>query len=442
MSSVDLVLRGGLLLLPSGHVVGDVAISDGKIVAVGLFEGEAAREIDCSGLALMPGAIDTQVHFREPGLTHKEDLESGTRAAICGGVTTIFEMPNTDPTTTTAEALRDKLERAEGRAWCDFAFFVGASKENIADLPLLEMMPGTPGVKMFMGSSTGTLLVDDDDSVREVMKHGVRPMPVHSEDEARLRQRKAELPENPHVRLHPVARDAESARLCTERLINLVRETGRPTHILHISTKEELPLLAAAKAEGLPVTCEVTPHHLTLNADRYEDLGSLIQMNPPVRSEDHRLAIWKAVKDGLFDVFGSDHAPHTREEKAKPYPNSPSGMPGVQTLLPLMVDWSLRGEIPLDQVVAMLTANPAKLYGIEGKGSLAPGFDADIVVWDLEGSREVSQDWLQSKCGWSPYEGTRLRGRIEHVFVRGHHAVQDGQLAGTPQGAMVRFDWK
>ncbi len=442
MSSADFILKGGLLLLPTGHVVGDVAVSGGKIVAVGDI-GEAKGEvIDCTGLALMPGAIDTQVHFREPGLTHKEDLESGTRAAICGGVTTIFEMPNTDPTTTTADALRDKLQRAEGRAWCDYAFFVGASKENIEDLPLLEMMPGTPGVKMFMGSSTGTLLVDDDDSVHEVMKHGVRPMPVHSEDEARLRQRKAELPENPHVRLHPDARDAESARLCTERLINLVRETGRPTHILHISTKEELPLLAAAKKEGLPVTCEVTPHHLTLNADRYEDLGSFIQMNPPVRSEDHRLAIWQAVKDGLFDVFGSDHAPHTKEEKAKPYPNSPSGMPGVQTLLPLMVDWALRGELPLEQVVAMLTANPAKLYGIEGKGSLAPGFDADIVAWDLEGSQEVSQDWLQSKCGWSPYEGTRLRGRIEHVFVRGHHTVQSGQLTGTPQGAMVRFDWK
>ncbi|MEZ5163185.1 MAG: amidohydrolase family protein [Fimbriimonadaceae bacterium] len=326
MSGVfDLLIKNGTVVSGSGRKQCDIAIRKGKIVAVGSFQAsDAAEVIEASHLHVLPGVIDTQVHFREPGMEHKEDIESGTRAAVCGGVTTIFEMPNTKPATTTAEALRDKLVRANGRAWCHYAFFVGASAENIEQLDELEQLPGTPGIKLFMGSSTGSLLVEQTDLVREVMKHGKRPMPVHSEDEARASAnggtwlKTARIPAT-----HFVWRDAETARMNTERLIQLVHETRRPTHVLHISTAEELLLLKEAKRNRLPVTCEVTPNHLTFNEEDYERIGSKVQMNPPVRTESTRLALWHAVRQGLFDVIGSDHAPAYRGRKAKPYRNLP-----------------------------------------------------------------------------------------------------------------------
>ncbi|MCB0825724.1 MAG: dihydroorotase [Armatimonadetes bacterium] len=444
MSGVfDLLIKNGTVVSGSGRKQCDIAIRRGKIVAVGSFQpADAAEVIEASHLHVLPGVIDTQVHFREPGMEHKEDIESGTRAAVCGGVTTIFEMPNTKPATTTAEALRDKLDRASGRAWCHYAFFVGACAENIEQLDQLEQLPGTPGIKLFMGSSTGSLLVEQTDLVREVMKHGKRPMPVHSEDEARLRDRWHLVENGAHPREHFVWRDAETARMNTERLLQLVHETRRPTHVLHISTAEELPLLKEAKRNRLPVTCEVTPNHLTFNEEDYERIGSKVQMNPPVRTESTRLALWHAVKQGLFDVIGSDHAPHTEEEKAKPYPQSPSGMPGVQTLLPVMLDWFARGEIELEKVVQLTSENPAKLYQIKDKGFISPGMDADLVLVDLKGKQDVTRDWLESKCGWSPLEGRTLQGKITHTLVKGKAIVSDSTLVGEPSGEMVRFEGK
>ena len=443
MEQFDAVILGGKLVSSAGVSDGDIGIRGGRIVAVGALGGSSAAEtIDAKGLHIFPGAIDTQVHFREPGMEHKEDLASGTLSAINGGVTTIFEMPNTSPTTTTQMALADKLSRAAGRCYCDYGFFVGASGLNLDHLDELEMLPGTPGIKMFAGSSTGDLLVEGEENQRDAMKHGKRPMPIHSEDEKRLRERKALLGENPHVREHPDIRDPEAARMSTERMIRLCEETGRPIHILHISTLDELPLLKDAKKRGLPVTCEVTPHHLTLNSDQYETLGTKIQMNPPVRSEAHRLALWKGVKDGLFDVFGSDHAPHTLEEKAKPYPESPSGMPGVQTLFPLMLDWVLKGEFPITQLVQMMMERPAELYGIKQKGSIAVGYDADLILVDLDSEWTVTDAAMKSKCGWTPYDGMRLHGMIEHVFLRGIWAVKGGESLDKPVGEPVKYDWK
>jgi dihydroorotase len=386
--------------------------------------------------------IDTQVHFREPGLEHKEDLESGTRAALMGGVTTIFEMPNTNPPTTTAEALAQKLRLAEGRAWCNYAFFVGASPENSHLLATLENLAGTPGVKIFMGSSTGSLLVEDDETLRAVLRSGKRPCPVHSEDEPRLRERKALLSSNPHPREHPFLRDEESARLSTERLIRLVRETGRPVHILHISSAAELPLLRQAKEEGLPITCEITPQHLLLDSSWYETIGAYAQMNPPIRSSEVRSALNEAFQNDLFDVFGSDHAPHTKEEKAKPYPQSPSGMPGVQTILPLLIDQVLGGSFTFEKLVRMGSENPASLYGIAGKGQVKEGFDADLVVVDPGQAQTVTEEWLESKCGWSPYTGQTLRGKVRDVVIGGHWSVQGGARIGEPKGSCVSFDWK
>ncbi len=438
----DLILKGGILATADGTSPGDLAIQDGRIAAVGAVEGEAAETVDVSGLHILPGAIDTQVHFREPGLEHKEDIESGTRSAVAGGVTTIFEMPNTKPTTTTPEALADKLKRSEGRAWADHAYFIGASDENAERLGEYEMLPGTPGIKIFMGSSTGELLVESDDSVRRVLMHGKRPCPVHSEDEARLRERKALLSAHPHWREHPILRDAEAARRCTERLIRLSEETGRPVHILHISTLNELALIQGAKAAHLPVTCEVTPQHLSLNADAYETLGSLVQMNPPVRAEEHRAAIEGALVSGLFDVIGSDHAPHTLEEKSKPYPDSPSGMPGVQTLLPLMLDKVNAGLISLEKLIKMTSRRPAELYGIKDKGELKEGYDADLAIVDLGRKWTIEKEWLQYKCGWSPFVGWEITGKPVHTLVRGRFALRDDRLVGNPQGRPVRFTWK
>ena len=420
----------------------DVGVSEGKIRAVGDLSGESAREtLDVGGLHVLPGAIDTQVHFREPGLTHKEDIEHGSLAAVCGGVTTFFEMPNTDPPTTTREALAWKLERARQTSWANYAFFIGASATNVEDLASLEMLPGTPGVKIFAGSSTGTLLVEDEELLRRVLQNGTRPCPVHSEDEARLRERKSLLSCNPHVREHPFIRDAEAARLCTERLIRLSRETGRPVHILHVSTKDELSLLSHAKQKGLKVTCEITPQHLTFTAADYESLGSLVQMNPPVRDLEHGLALWEALDEGLFDVFGSDHAPHTLEEKSQPYPKSPSGMPGVQTMLPVLLEYVAQGKLTLEKVVQMTAERPASLYGIADKGSVSEGLDADLAIFDLASSLTVTKEWLKSKCGWSPFEGRTLRGRPVHTIVGGKLAARDGAPAERA-GACVNFSWK
>jgi len=439
----DFLIRNGDIVTSVGFQRADVGIRDGRIAEIGkLSEAVAENLFDATGMHVLPGLIDTQVHFREPGLEHKEDLESGSRAAIMGGVTTFFEMPNTIPNTTTEGALGDKLHRARGRAWADHAFFVGASTENIHELRKLEMLPGTPGIKIFIGSSTGSLLVENDSDIERVLEAGSRPCPVHAEDEARLRERKRLLSDKPHAREHPYLRDEIAAEIATRRMIDLVRSTGRPVHILHVSTLNELPLLAAAKSEGLPITCEATPQHLTFCADDYERLGNYLQMNPPVRTKEHRDAIRQAVADGLFDAFGSDHAPHTREEKEKPYPLSPSGMPGVQTMLGALLQLVQDGLIDLPTLVRMGSERPAELYGVRNKGRIQSGFDADIVVLDLSASQPVTQDWLQSKCGWSPWEGTELPGRIAAVWLRGEQKVADGTLIGAPTGQPVEFHWK
>ncbi len=441
--SFDLVIRNAFLTTSQHQEIGDLAIKDGKIAEMGAVAGSAEREINARGLTLIPGLIDTQVHFREPGLEHKEDLESGTRAAILGGVTSIFEMPNTDPNTTSRETLEDKLNRARERAWCDYSFFIGATTENIAQLSQLENLHGSPGIKIFMGSSTGTLLVGDDDHLRQVLRNGKRRTPIHAEDESRNRERKSLISDHPHPREHPFLRDAESARLATERILSLSEETKRPVHILHVSTKDELPLLKEAKRKGLQTTCEVTPQHLWFHApDCYDRLGTFAQMNPPIRSAEHQMALRQVVQEGLFDVFGSDHAPHTLEEKTQPYPQSPSGMPGVQTMLSALLTLAHQGLMDLQIIVRMACENPARIYGIHGKGFIQPGYDADLVLIDPNKKTVFERGMVASKCGWSPYEGETFVGWPIHVFLRGEQIVADQVLVGSQTGRPVEFDWK
>jgi len=441
----DVLIRGGRVVTGAGSDEADIGVSASRIKEIGnLSQATADDVIDARGLHVLPGIIDTQVHFREPGMEHKEDIESGTRAAIFGGVTTIFEMPNTNPTTTNREALEDKLRRAEGRAWCDYSFFVGASTDNIEKLAELEMLPGTPGIKVFAGSSTGSLLVENEDDLCRVLQSGRRRCPIHSEDEARNRERKGLISEEPHAREHPFLRDAESARISTERVLRLSKETGRPVHILHVSTADEIPLLEKAKVDGLGTTCEITPQHLWFAApDTYERLGSLAQMNPPIRSAEHRQALRDAVRAGLFDVVGSDHAPHTLEEKSEPYPASPSGLPGVQTLLQVMLTIVKRDRlISIEELVTMACEGPARIYGIRNKGSIAPGTDADLVLVDLARDIVFERSMVQSKCGWSPYEGETLNVPPAHVLLRGNAVIREGCLVCGAAGRPVGFEWK
>jgi dihydroorotase len=431
----DLILKGGTVVNHDGEGVRDVAVRAGKIAAIGEV-GSAAEIIDCRGLHVLPGVMDTQVHFREPGPTHKEDLESGSRSAVMGGVTAVFEMPNTDPPTTNAEALNEKLRRARGRMHCDFAFYVGGTHENIKDLPDLERLPGCCGVKVFMGSSTGTLLVEDDDSVRSLLKAIRRRAAFHSEDEYRLRERQnLRVPGDP--RSHPVWRDEIAALTCTQRLVRLAHETGKRIHVLHVSTMQEMDFLADHKDVA---SVETTPHHLTLEApDCYERLGTYAQMNPPVRDVAHRVGIWRAITQGIVDVLGSDHAPHTREEKDKPYPASPSGMTGVQTLVPIMLDHVNAGRLTLARLIDLTSAGPARLFGIAAKGRIAVGFDADFTVVDMKRHQTITNEWVASRPGWTPYDGVSVRGWPIGTLIRGRKVMWEGDLAGPSQGQAMRF---
>jgi dihydroorotase len=433
----DLILKGGTVVNQDGVGVRDVGVRDGRIAGLGTFsEAQAGEAINCSGLHILPGVIDTQVHLREPGGEHKEDLETGGRAAVMGGITGVFEMPNTNPLTITQETHADKVRRATNRMHCDFAFYIGGTRENARDLPELERLPGCSGVKVFMGSSTGSLLVEDDAGVEDILSRIARRAAFHSEDEYRLEARKGEqVAGDPQS--HPVWRDPEAARLCTERLIGIARKTGKRIHILHVSTGDEWPLLEANKDL---VSAEVTPHHLTLAApEAYAMLGTLAQMNPPVRDEGHRAAIWHGVSNGVADIIGSDHAPHTLEEKQKPYPQSPSGMPGVQTLVPVMLDHINAGRLSLQRFVDMTGHAANRLFQTARKGRIAAGYDADFTIVDMKARRTITNEWIESRCGWTPYDGRQVTGWLRGTVIRGRRVMWDDEIIGAAHGQPIAF---
>lgn len=430
----DLILKGGTVVNQDGIGIRDIAVKSGRIAGLGRFE-QAAEIIDCRGLHILPGVIDSQVHLREPGGEHKEDLETGGRAAVMGGVTSVFEMPNTNPLTVTAEALADKVRRATGRMYCDFAFYVGGTRQNIEDLPRLERLPGSAGVKVFMGSSTGDLLVEDDKGVAQILSKISRRAAFHCEDEVRLNERKGERRPG-DASSHPIWRDAEAARLCTERLLGLARRTGKRVHVLHVTTADEFPLLAANKDIA---TVEVTPQHLTFSSKDYARLGTKLQMNPPVRDKSHREAIWRALQSGIVDVLGSDHAPHTREEKAKPYPQSPSGMTGVQTLVPIMLDHVNSGRLSLERFVDLTSHGPARIFSISRKGRIAAGYDADFTIVDLKRKQTIMDSWIESRCGWTPYDGREVQGWPVGTIVRGKRVMWESEILGIADGRTISF---
>jgi len=436
-ATFDLVLKGGTVVNHDGIGVRDVGIRGGRIAGIGSIDATHAGEaIDVRGLHVLPGVIDTQVHFREPGLEHKEDLETGSRGAVLGGVTAVFEMPNTKPLTTTAERLADKVARARNRMFCDFAFYVGGTRENIDQIATLEKLEGSAGIKVFMGSSTGDLLVDDEASLDRIIGALSRRAAFHSEDEerllARLDKRRAGDPSS-----HPEWRDEEAAIISTRRLVRLAEKHKRRVHVLHISTAAEMEFLAGHKDWA---SVEVTPHHLTLVAPQcYETLGTYAQMNPPVRDERHRAAIWAGLANGVVDVLGSDHAPHTREEKDHAYPASHSGMTGVQTLVPIMLDHVNAGRLSIERFVDLTSHGPQRLFGIRGKGRIAVGYDADLTVVDMKREETITDEQVASRAGWTPYHGKRVKGWPIGTFVRGRRVMWEGEIAGPAHGAPVGF---
>ncbi|MDY0009022.1 MAG: dihydroorotase [Bdellovibrionales bacterium] len=436
----DLILRGGTVCLPAGETVTNIGVTGGRIAAIGDLNGcSAAHDIDCTHLHIMPGVIDSHVHFREPGLTHKEDISTGTLAAIAGGVTTIFEMPNTEPLTITAAAQRDKMARAAEKSWCDYAFYMGGCAGNADFLHEMEKLPGCAGVKVFMGSSTGDLLTADDENLLRIMQSGTRRLCLHAEDEARLIARKHIAEDGGDVAQHPVWRDAACALLAVKRAVALARKCARRLHFLHVTSADEMAYLHAHKDIA---TVETTPQHLTLFApDCYEAMGTRAQMNPPIRDRAHRDALWAAVQNGTVDTLGSDHAPHTLDEKAKTYPASPSGMPGVQTLLPVMLNHVHEGRLSLARLVDLTAHGPQRVYGLQAKGRIETGYDADFAIVDLQAKRRITDRWIKSKCGWTPYDGMRVTGWCKGTVLRGKIVMWDDEIIlRKPQGSAVRFD--
>jgi len=434
----DLLLQGGTVITPNGREQIDIACRDGRIVGLGdLAAWTATETFNARGLHCLPGVIDSQVHFREPGLTHKEDIESGTRGAVLGGVTGVFEMPNTNPLTLTAADLQAKLDKAAHGAWCEHAFYIGGSAVNAAHLAELEQRPGCAGVKVFMGSSFGDLLAAEDDVLEGILRSGQRRVAIHAEDEARLQARKHLAQTSGDVRDHPVWRDVESALSATRRIVALGQKTGRLLHILHISSGDEMRFLAKHKHR---VTVEALPHHLTLAAPEcYERLGTLAQMNPPVRDAAHQAALWEGIRNGTVDCLGSDHAPHLLEEKSLPYPQSPSGMTGVQTLLPIMLNHVHHGRLSLERLVDLTSAGPARIFGIPVKGRIALGMDADFSVVDLNTTRQIENRWIASRANWTPYDGMTCHGWPIATIIRGRPVMQDDTLIDSPAGKPMRF---
>jgi len=434
----DLIIKNGICVLPWGTEATNVGVRHGRIVSLGVGPAaEADQVIDATGLHVLPGLMDPHVHFRDPGDATVESIPTGTKGAILGGLTAVFDMPNTSPSVVDAKLLAWKQEYVERVAWCDMGIYIGGTKTNIPELRDLELDRGVCGIKIFAGSSTGDLMVEDDENLEKVMRSGRRRIAFHSEDEYRLQARKSLFKAGDPYASHMEWRDAECACRGTRRLMGLARKTGRQAHILHVSTEEEFDYL---KEYRDVCTCEVLVNHLTQVApDCYERLGGFAVMNPPIRDERHRAAAWRAVNDGMVDTIGSDHAPHSREKKLLPWPNCASGLTGVQTLVPIMLDHVNAGRLTLTRMVDLMSAGPARVYGAVGKGRMAAGYDADFTIVDMKARRTIEESWIVSPCGWTPFAGMDITGWPVMTIVRGQAVMRENEILGAPIGKMVKF---
>ncbi len=434
----DLLIRGGSCVLPWGEAVADIGVRNGRIAAIGAAAGaSAAAVIEAAGLHVLPGLIDPHVHLRDPGDGSVESIPTGTRAAVLGGFATVFDMPNTSPAITDAKMLAWKQDYVTRAAFCDVGIYVGATRENTALLGELERGDGVCAIKLFAGSTTGDLLIEDDDGIEAVMRSGRRRIAFHSEDEYLLRERRgAFVSGGAHVN-HMVWRNEECALLGTSRILALARKTGRPAHIVHVSTDEEFEYLQDFRDIA---TSEVLVNHLTQMApDCYERLGGYAVMNPPIRGRRHFHAAWAAVNTGLVDTVGSDHAPHSRAAKERPWPDTAAGLTGVQTAVPIMLDHVSRGHLSLGRMVDLMAAGPARVYGAVAKGRIAAGFDADFTIVDMQRRQTITNDWIVTPCGWTPFDGMTVTGWPLATIVRGNVVMREGEISGQPVGRRVKF---
>ena len=433
---LDLIIKNGSCYINGNLKVQDIGIKDSKIVEIGEIETESKQTFDATGLTVLPGCIDTQVHFREPGSTDSEDLNSGSRAAISGGITSVFEMPNTNPPTSSRSEFSNKLKLAKNRMYCNYAFYFGATPNNHKELSDLQDLEGCCGIKLFVGSSTGNLLVEREEDIEKVFQNSSKIVSVHSEDEEILNKRKKLIKEG-DVQSHLVWRNEECAISSTRKIVKIAERLKKKAHILHVTTKEEVDFLSQHKGN---VSFEITPQHLTLTAPEcYQKLGTYAQMNPPIRDKTHQNRLWYGVRNNFLDIIGSDHAPHLKENKDKNYPNSPSGMPGVQTLVPVMLNHVNNGKLTLEQFVNFVCENPVTIFGIKNKGYIKTGFDADLTVVDMNEKILIKNENIESKCKWSPFNEMEFKGKPVLTIVNGLIKMENGKILGDPSGKPMLF---
>ena len=443
------LIRSARVVLPGETARTSVLIEDGIIAGVDPAPHARADEVvNAAGLHLLPGVIDDQVHFRDPGLTHKEDLRTGSRACAAGGVTSFLEMPNTVPQTITVGALAAKLELGARRSVVNYGFYMGATTDNLNELCRAGRIPGvtTPGIKIFIGSSTGNMLVDDQECLEAIFAETTLPITAHCEDEGTVRANRARLGRPLTVHDHSRIRDDRAAVTATLRAIDLAKRHRHRFHVLHVSTAEEVRIIGEHNRLSAPhervVTAEACPHHLFFDTSDYDRLGTLAQMNPSLKTADDRAGLWRGLKEGAIQIVATDHAPHTLEEKAAPYPGSPSGVPAVEVFLPLMLNEVNRDRCTLGDVTAWMCDRPARIWDIVGKGRIEPGYDADLVLVDMEKERLVRNEDQLCKSGWSPWHGTRLQGWPVRTWVGGRTVFADGRVATEAHGREIVFDRK
>ena len=433
-----LCLKNGQVMINDSLCSTNVYILDGSISVISDKNLDSDKTIDCTNLTVLPGVIDSQVHFREPGLEGKETLESGMLAAASGGVTSIFEMPNTNPLTITPETIQDKLNRASKGAWTDYAFYLGGTMRTSSNLSDWENLKGVCGIKIFMGASTGDLVTATDEEVESVVSNGRRVIAVHAEDQMIMDQNQNSiLGDSQDVGMHCKWRSPESCLSATMRVVNLARKHDRRVHILHITTEEEMEFLSKNKDVA---SVELLANHLTLHAPEcYERLGTLAQQNPPIRERKHQDALWAALNSGVVDIVASDHAPHTLDEKSQTYPKSPSGTPGVQTLVPIMLNHVNNGKLALAKLVGLWSYGPERIHKISNKGRIKEGYDADFTIVDMNKEMVIQNSQQRSKSKWTPYDGMKVKGWVTHTILRGNCVMQDDEILTKPIGQMVKF---
>ena len=432
----SLIIKNGSCYIDGKLTKTDIGLSGGKIKKIGKIELNSSKVYDATDKVVLPGIIDTQVHFREPGSTDAEDLESGSRAAVLGGVTSLFEMPNTNPPTANLVEFDKKLKAAKNRMHSNYAFYFGATPDNTDQLADLKNVEGCCGVKLFAGSSTGNLLVDKEADIEKVISSSNRIVSIHSEDEDIIKLRKKFIKKG-DVHSHPEWRNVECAMSSTRRVVKIAERYNKKIHVLHVTTKDEVDFLAIHKKN---VTFETTPQHLTLYApDCYDKLGTYAQMNPPLRTKEHYDRLWVAIKNNIVDVLGSDHAPHLKINKDKIYPDTPSGMPGVQTIFPVMLDHVNSGKLSLEQLINLMCENPCKIFGIKNKGYIKEGFDADLTIADMNKEVVIKDEMIASKCGWTPFNNYKVTGFPVGTIVNGNLVMSDGKVVLESKGQPLKF---